>query len=309
MIQKGQRGAKPHSKIHLPPSLPSVINDSVLKYEESDSESTPSDMDSPEHLENKPNAVDNTTGVVQEDFEQTNNTNALHKQSRSELVTPRMNFPLHFGQASTEFVGGPKMMHHTNMYDFRHNAVQYVDQNISNECYRVRDGVAEKIYSSLTSNSNTDLHSGNVIRPLPSYPYIGELGHLSNCLKQEANLVRAHSASSKDFGFGKPGRVLRLPIDNLYRSQSCEFPVNAENELTVPYSGNRPGHARSLSPRPDLQSEPEDLSVRGGTGAKLHCSATDRFNYPRGVTRCNSVESERTIHGGDTNLKNRSDSR
>lgn len=309
MIQKGQRGAKPHSKIHLPPSLPSVINDPGLKYEdESDVESTPSDMDSPEHLEGKPGGVDDTTGVVQEELGQTNSTNVVHKQSRSELVTTRMNLPPHFGQAS-EYGGSPKMMHHTNMYDFRHNAVQFLDPNISNDYYRVRDGMAEKFYSSLTSNSNTDLHSGNVIRPLPSYPYLGELGHLSNCLKQEANLTRAHSASSKDFGFGKPDRVLRLPIDHLYRSQSCEFPVKSENELTVPYSGNRPGHARSLSPRPDLQSEPEDLSVRGGTGAKAHCSATDRFNFPRGVTRCNSVESERTIHCDDTNLKSRSDSR
>lgn len=300
MIQKGQRGAKPHSKIHIPSTIPSVINDPSLHYEdESDLDSPPSDMDSPENPESKPNVIDDSN-ALQGDFLRTNHTNALHKQSPSELVTSSMNFPLHlpsFRQAPG-FGTNLGMMQHKNMYEPSHSAFQHLDPNIPNEYYRVRDGLAEK--------------AGTVIRPMPSYPPMSECGPFPNYRKQEPNLVKAHSTNSKDIGLGKQERVLRLPIDNLYRSLSCEFPVKG-NELMVPYSGNRPGHARSLSPRPDLQLEPEDLSVRRITELDSHYSSSEKINYRRGDVRCSSVDSERLEYciknGNDKTLPSRSDSR
>ena len=289
-IQKGQRGAKPHSKIHLPSTLPSVVNNepSVKYEEESDYDSFPSDMDSPEHVESKSSSLEDSE-VMQGEFERTNNTNMPHRVPTT-LVTPSsINFPVHlssYGQPS-RYVSAT-LLHHNNLYEPSHASAHLQSHN---EYYQVTDGLVERVYH--LQGSNREPSPKKVIRPLPSYPPMVELP-LSKCLKQESNLARTQSASSKELGpFGKRDHVLRLPIDRFYRSQSCELPVKL-NELNVPYPGNQVGQTGKISPTSDFQSEPEDLSVKKDMETDSHSTDMDAFSYHMDGLRCRSANSVTT---------------
>lgn len=310
-IQKGQRGAKPHSKmqVHLPATVSSPGNDSNLKYEdESDFDSTPSDMDSPENPGNKQSRQNSTedNDVAQGETEQNINKNVFNKNIFSNFPPySNIHFPYHLQSGFGRSAG---LVGQETVYDSPHTDVHYLNSNISNECYGVTDGGTDKFYSNINNTSDTEYHPGKVIRPMPSYPSsMGDCGAFSHFVKQETNLVRAHSTSSNDFRSAGKDRVLRLPIDSLYRSQSCEFPVK-ESELVVPYPGHRPGHARSVSPRVDLQSEPEDLSVKREVDAESRDFDSDTLTYQYGESNRQKDKSDsaeyRSTHESNEEMQN-----
>ena len=294
MIQKGQRGAKPHSKIHLPSTAPSLGNETGIKYEvESDFDSTPSDMDSPENPESKQSRQSSFDS--EDDYKHNNGKHIIDTELPSNRVTnPNVTFPyqIPFGYApgfGRNF--GPRGC--VTSFDSRHADTHYLNLNSSNKYYNynTRDGLADKARGWIKSEANTDFHVGKIIRPRPSYPSVGEDFGSYDCLKQGSNLERTHSTNSNDYPSGVVGQVLRLPIDTLYRSQSCELPLK-ENKLTVPHLGQRPGHARSASPRGsgDFQSEPEDLSVKKNIEIKSYDEDLDNVKRQCMTSVCNSDE-------------------
>ena len=286
MIQKGQRGAKPHSKIHLPASVQSPANEAGIKYEEeSDLDSASSDLDSSQHSENI--GIQSGIDKGNEYKHYTDKTMLDNKLTSNTLSSMNMNFPypIHSVGYSSSFGGGSYgSQSRLSGFDSRHLDVPYLNLNMSSEYYasHQRERLNDKIHDWMANKANAEFHPENVIRPKPSYPAVGGTWGSYDSLKQESSIERTENTYSNDYPSARNNRVLRLPIDTLFRSQSCELPFK-NNGLTVPQVGQRPGHARSVSPRPDnyssvsplasgrsvnsgdsevFQSEPEDLSLK-----------------------------------------------
>ena len=290
MIQKGQRGAKPHSKIHLPSTVQSPANE-IIKYEdESDFDSTPSDMDSPQNSESKQSR--RSSFDKEDDYKHCTDKSIMENEMTTRTLTNlNTNYPYSIPACgySSGFGRNYGAMGRVTMFDSRHGDAHFLNQNISNEYYGTsnRDRrLDDKIHDWIKNKANADFHAENIIRPRPSYPSLGATWGSYDSLKRESSLERAQATNSNNFPSIRSDRVLRLPIDTLFRSQSCELPLK-NNELTVPQLGQRPGHARSVSPRDNyrsvsplvrtsvsprdsgvFQSEPEDLSLKKNTELK-----------------------------------------
>ena len=274
MIQKGQRGAKPHTKVHLPQTLPPVSNSEArIKYEdESDYDSVTSGLDSPERMESKSSSFDDNDSL-QNEFERTNKT-MTHHSSPYLASHPSMNFPIalpSFGQTSIFQETGLGLQN--NAYQSWPVSPYFQHLDMPHDYDRL-----------------VDPKTNNIVRPMPSYPPISEIGPFQNCIKQDVNLVRAHSANSKDIGLiEKRDRVLRLPIDRFYRSQSCELPEKL-NELMTSFPGTK--DKQIACPRRDLQSEPEDLSMKKNAKVEPGFLEADYRQYQMDSRICNGVKSE-----------------
>ena len=277
MIQKGQRGAKPHSKIHLPSTVQFPANETGIKYEdESDFDSTPSDMDSPQNSESKQSRHGSLDR--EDDYKHYKDKSILDSEMTHRTLTNlNMNYPYSIPTCvySSDFGRNYGALGRVPTFDSRHGDAHYLNLNVSNEFYGTnnRDRLDDKIHDWMKNKANADFHAEKVIRPRPSYPSLGGTWGSYECLKRESSPHRAQTTYSNDCSSIRADRVLRLPIDTLFRSQSCELPLNNNNELTVPHLGQRPGHARSVSPMVSgrsvsprdsdvFQSEPEDLSMK-----------------------------------------------